>query len=127
MSAFPTAKDANRFFVQRILERAKQAGVSFSTSERFMLEFKLEDSDAEDSLRVDFERDHSMRGFEKTLRSLLQDVFESESASQPESAELWRDAHQVMSDDHYYLAGVIDPVLNPRLWSRLRSKLKSRR
>ena len=126
MSAFPTAKDANRFFVQRILERAKESGVSFSTSERFMLEFKLEEG-AEESLRVDFERDHSMRGFEKTLRSLLRDVFESESASQPGCAELWRDAQQVIFEDHYYLAGVIDPILNPRLWSRVRSKLKSRR
>lgn len=127
MSSFPTGKDANRFFVQRILERAKESGVTFQTSERFMLEFKLEDWDAEESLRVDFERDHSMRGFEKKVRSLLQEVFEAESVSKPGSAELWQDAQRVMHEEHYYLAGVVDPVLNPGLWSRLRSRLKTKR
>ena len=92
-----------------------------------MLEFKLEDWDAEDALRVDFERDHSMRGFEKKVRILLREVFEEESASQQGASECWQDAQRVMQEDHYYLAGMIDPVLNPGLWSRLRSAIKSKR
>lgn len=105
-----TQAEAKRFFVEKVIERARNEGVSLSSAERWMLMFSESDPEFDvDPHRVDeLESEMSDEEYEAKIAGLLKRSFAADVAADANAQAIWQHAHSVLEQGDHYIQIMID-------------------
>ena len=112
-----TQAEAKRFFVERVIERARSEGVSLSVAERWMLRFS--ESDPEFEVDVDLvnqlESEMSDEQYEAKIAGLLKRSFAADMAADAGARAIWQQADSVLAQGDHYIQLMVDEAVGGSL------------
>ena len=112
-----TQTEAKRFFVEKVIQRATNEGVSLSAAERWMLRFSESDPAFDvDASRVDeLAAQMSDEEYEAKIAGLLERSFAADIAADAGARAVWQQAHSVLAQGDHYIQIMIDRAVGERL------------
>lgn len=115
-----TQSEAKRFFVDKVIERARNEGVSLSSAERWMLLFSESDPefDVEPDRVNELESEMSDEEYEGKIAGLLKRSFAADVAADASTRAIWQQAHSVLDQGDHYIQIMIDRAvaMEPKRW-----------
>lgn len=114
MEPFATETAARQFFIDRIVEQARRAGVSLSEAESQMLRWSesAPDSVAEPALAERFAAETSDADYESKIVGLLRAGFAQDIEADPRAKERWTAALKVLRRGDHYILVMIDRAIS---------------
>jgi hypothetical protein len=114
---FNTQGDAKRFFVEKVVQRARHEGLSLSAAERWMLLFSESDPEFDvDPRRVDeLASEMSDEEYEAKVEGLLQRSFAADLAADDGAHATWQRARLVLAEGDHYIQIMIDRAMGGTL------------
>jgi hypothetical protein len=108
-----TQGEAKRFFVEKVVERARREGLSLSAAERWMLLFSESDSafDVDPRRVAELAAEMSDEEYEAKIEGLLQRSFAAELAADAGARATWQQAHSVLAQGDHYIQIMIDRAM----------------
>ena len=112
-----TQTEAKRFFVEKVIQRATNEGVSLSAAERWMLRFSESDPEFMVDRRImdELESEMSDEAYEAKIAGLLERSFAADIAADAGARALWQQAHSVLAQGDHYVQIMIDRAVGERL------------
>ena len=109
--------EAKRFFVDKVIQRARSEGVSLSDAERRMLLWSESDPASHADPRVidRLASEMSDEQYEAKIGGLLERSFAADTAANPQTRDEWRDARSVLAQGDHYILVMIDLALRAKL------------
>jgi hypothetical protein len=113
----PTADEAKRFFIAKIIAEAERQAISLSANEQSMLNWSevAPGCVADPALAEAVAREISDDAYEAKVRRLLEAVYKRDVSSDGAAKESYRRAYSVLKNGDYYLVAMIDQALGHRL------------
>lgn len=113
MEPFGTETAARQFFIDRIVEQARRAGVSLSEAESQMLRWSesAPDSVADPALAERFAAETSDADYEAKIVPLLRAGFARDTEADPQAKERWTAALTVLRRGDHYILVMIDRAI----------------
>jgi hypothetical protein len=115
-----TQAEAKRFFVERVIERARSENVTLSAAERWMLLFSESDPEFDvDPRRADeLAAQMSDEEYEAKIVGLLGRSFAADIAADRGARAVWQEAHSVLAQGDHYIQVMIDRAVGGSLKRR---------
>ena len=110
---FDTQSEARRFFIDRVVARAKTEGVTLSEDEQQMLRWsEIEPDSVADPVLAERLAAHiSDADYEAKIAGLLKRQFEAEISADAAAKDKWQQAWSVLRQgDHYILVMIAEAV-----------------
>jgi hypothetical protein len=113
----PTADEARRFFIGKIVAEAERQGISLSANEQRMLSWSEVEPGcvADPALAEALAREISDDAYEAKVRGLLEAAYERDVSSDGAAKDVYRRAYSVVKNGDYYLVVMIDQALGRQL------------
>ena len=113
---FNTQGEAKRFFVEKVVERARHEGLSLSAAERWMLLFSESDPEFDvDPRRVVLASEMSDEEYEAKIEGLLKRGLAADLAADAGARATWHQAHSVLAQGDHYIQIMIDRAMGGTL------------
>jgi hypothetical protein len=116
-----TQSEAKRFFVERVVKRARDEGVPLSDAERRMLSWSESDpeftADPQNVVQLaeQLASEMSDEQYEEKIAGLLDRRFAEEVAADPGAKDAWQQALSVLGQGDHYIGIMIDRAVGDRL------------
>jgi hypothetical protein len=112
-----TQTEAKRFFVERVVQRARDEGAALSEAERGMLPWSESDPEfvADPQLAAQLASEMSDEEYEAKIAALLDRRFAEEVAADPGAKDTWQHAFSVLNAGDHYIAIMIHRAVGARL------------
>jgi len=113
--------EAKQFLVSRIVEEARRQQVPLSDLEQKMLFFSESYPTLPDMAKVaeKFESEYNDEEYEKKITQLSRSAYQRERKESPETAQLWKEAIEVLMKEDDYLLVMIDQPRPSGDWWKL--------
>jgi hypothetical protein len=114
---FNTQGEAKRFFVEKVVQRARHEGVALSAAERWMLLFPQSDPEFDvDPRRVaELASEMSDEEYEAKIEGLLKRGLAADLAADAGARTTWQQAHSVLAQGDHYIQIMIDRAMGGTL------------
>jgi predicted RNA-binding Zn-ribbon protein involved in translation (DUF1610 family) len=111
-----TQLEAKRFFVERVIQRARAERVPLSDAERQMLSWSESDPDfiADPRLVEQLASELPDDAYEEKIAGLLNRGFVEDAAVDPRATAAWRHARSVLGQGDHYIVFMIDRAVGSR-------------
>jgi hypothetical protein len=112
-----TQSEAKRFFVDKVVERARVERIPLSDAERQMLSWSESDPDfiVDPRLPPQLASEMSDEEYEKKVVGLLDRSFAADAEASPEGADQWKQEAAVLREGDHYILVVLDEAVGGRL------------
>jgi hypothetical protein len=112
-----TQSEAKRFFVDKVVARARVERVSLTDAERQMLSWSESDPDfiVDPRLPQQLASELSDEEYEKKVVGLLDRSFVADVEVSPERADQWKQAAAVLHEGDHYILVMLDKAVGGRL------------
>jgi hypothetical protein len=109
--------EAKCFFVEKVIQRATNEGVSLSAAERWMLRFSESDPEFDvDPSRVDeLAAQMSDEEYEAKIAGLLERSLAADIAADAGARKVWQQAHSVLAQGDHYIQIMVDRAVGGSL------------
>jgi hypothetical protein len=117
--SFSSSMEAKQFLISRIAEEARRQRIPLSELEQKMLFFSESYPTLPDMAEVaqKFESEYNDEEYEKKIAQLSKSAYQRERNESPETAQLWKDAIEVLKkEDHYILVMIDQPRASGDWW-----------
>ena len=113
-----TEQEAKRWFVDRVLRRARDEGVLLSDDERQMLSWSESDPEfvagMDPDLPTRLAEQISDEEYEAKVAGLLVRAYGEDVSRDPAAAETWRHVQAVLRQGDHYISIMIERAVSPR-------------
>lgn len=112
-----TQAEAKRFFIEKVVQRARHEGVTLSAAERWMLLFSESDPEFDvDPRRVDeLASEISDDEYEAKIAGLLKRSLAADIAADAGTRAVWQQARSVLAQGDHYVQIMIDRAVGGNL------------
>jgi hypothetical protein len=112
-----TQAEAKHFFVEKVIQRARNEGVSLSKAERWMLLFSESDSEFHVDPRLvdELASEMSDEAYETKIAGLLKRSYAADIAADAAARAVWQQAHSVLAHGDHYIQIMIDRAVGGNL------------
>ncbi len=109
--------DAKKFFVEKIIQKAKKEGTPLSEAQQYVLNW----TDVEEGFQVNeelnkkFIEETSDEDYERKICTLLRLVYEEDVTANPTMKETYRNAYRAMAKNDHYILVMIREALGRKI------------